>query len=166
MTIDGTSVTLTATVKWVAGSSYVSAFTGTMNGSPVSITFSVNPDGTSPTVTASNIPGHPNATLEVAKETSTGLLKCYEGSYTNATTGKTGTFNLVLSTSLKKWHARSREEGKTEASKVGGTFENDKFSFDAATGITGGSTLSGDNIVDGTWKTDKENGTWSGKRTL
>lgn len=164
MTIDGTSVTLTATVKWSAGSSYVSAFTGTMNGSPVSITFSVNPDGTNPTVTSINIPGHPNATLEVAKETSAGLLKCFEGTYSNATTGKSGTFNLVLSTSLKKWYARSREDGQTEASKITGQFNDNKLTFDG--NVTGGSTLSGDNIVDGTWKTDKENGTWQGKRTL
>lgn len=166
MTIDGTEVTLTATVKWVSGASYVSDFTGTMGGSPVTITFSVNPDGTNPTVTASNIPGHPNATLEIAKETSTGLLKCYEGTYTNATKGTSGTFNLVLSTSLKKWQARSREDGQTEAGKVTGTFDSDKFTFDPSTGITGSSTLSGDNIVDGTWKTDKENGTWTGHRTL
>jgi len=163
MTIDGTAVTLTAAVKWSAGASYVSSFTGTMNGSPVSITFSVNPDGTSPTVTASDIPGHPNATLEIAKETSAGLLKCYEGTYKNTTKGTSGTFNLLLSTSLKKWQARTREDGQTQASKVTGTFDNDKFSFD---GVSGGATLSGDNIIDGTFKTDTENGTWEGKRTL
>lgn len=164
MTIDGTSVTLTASVKWVSGSSYVSAFTGTMNGSPVSITFSVNPDGTNPTVTSSSIPGHANATLEIAKETSASLLKCYEGTYKSIAKGKSGTFNLLLSTSLKKWSARTREDGQTEAGKVTGTFDNNKFSFDG--NVTGGATLSGDNIVDGTFKTDSDNGTWSGKRTL
>lgn len=164
MTIDGTSVTLTASVRWSAGSSYVSSFTGTMNGSPVSITFSVNPDGTNPTVTGMNIPGHPNATLEVAKETSAGLLKCFEGTYANATTGKSGTFNLVLSTSLKKWYARSREDGQTDVSKVNGQFNDNKLTFDG--NMSGGATLSGDNIIDGTFKSDKENGTWSGKRTL
>lgn len=167
MTIDGESVTLTATVKWVAGESFVSPFTGTMGGQPVSITFSVDANGGNPTVTTSSIPGHANATLAVTKETSTSLIKCYEGTYTNATKGKNGTFNLVLSTSLKKWEARSREDGSTEVARVKGTFENDVFTFDGASGgVGGGAKLSGDNITDGTWKSSSENGTWVGKRTL
>jgi hypothetical protein len=167
MTIDGVTVTLTATVKWAAGTSYVSPFTGTMNGSDVSITFSVDQTGANPTVTAMNIPGHPNASLAISKETSTSLVKCFEGTYTNATTGKNGTFDLVLNTTLKKWYARSKEDGATSAGPLEGVFENNKLSFTNGSDVNGSATLSGDNIIDGTWSSGKpENGTWQGKRTL
>ncbi len=167
MTIDGVSVTLTAVVKWAAGTSYVSAFTGTMNGQDVSITFSVDASGGNPTVTASNIPGHPNATLSVSKETSTNLVKCFEGTAKNTTTGKSSTFDLLLSTSLKRWTARVREEGSTGTATVEGTFDGTTLSFDDGKGASGSSTLSGDNITGGTWKNSKpENGTWEAKRTL
>lgn len=167
MDIDGTSVTLTASVRWVAGVSYVSAFTGMMNGQPVSITFSVDADGGNPTVTASNIPGHPAAQLTISKETSTSLVKCFEGTYKNNTTGETGTFDLFLSTGLKKWMAQARKTGDTTSSYIPGTFDGTTLSFDDGHGTTGTATLSGDNLTNGTWKNAKpENGTWEGKRTL
>jgi len=167
MVVDSVSVTLTANVKWASGVSYVSSFTGTMNGQPVSITFSVDATGGSPTVTAMNIPGHPNATLSISKETSTNLVKCFEGTAKNTTTGKSSTFNLLLSTNLKRWTARVREDGSTGAAQVDGTFDGTTLSFDDGKGATGSATLSGDNITGGTWKNSKpENGTWEAKRTL
>ncbi|MCF8450061.1 MAG: hypothetical protein K9G49_09355 [Taibaiella sp.] len=168
MTLDGVAVVLTATVKWVAGASYVSAFTGTMNGQPVSITFSVDATGANPTVIAMSIPGHPNASLTLSKETSTNLIKCFEGTYKNLTTGKNGTFNLTLVTSLKRWYARSKEDGASSTNPLEGTFEDNTLKFGNGTDVSGTSTLSGDNIINGTWSnTSKpENGTWEGKRTL
>ncbi len=165
MTIDGTSVTLTANVKWVSGSSYVSPFTGTMNGQTVTINFSVGADGSNPSVTSMDIPGHPNATLSIAKETSSNLIKCFEGTATNKTTGENVTFDLFLSTSLKKWSATVQD--KSGNGKVDGTFDGTTLSFDDGKGATGSATLSGDNIINGTWKNTKpENGTWEAKRTL
>jgi hypothetical protein len=167
MTIDGVSVTLTATVKWASGTSYVSPFTGTMNGSAVSITFSVDQTGANPTVTAIDIPGHPGATLSISKETSTNLIKCFEGTAKNLTTGKSSTFDLLLSVSLKKWTARVREDGSTGTATVDGSFEGTTLSFDDGKGASGSATLSGDNIINGTWKNSKpENGTWEAKRTM
>ena len=168
MVIDGVSVTLTSTVRWASGVSYVSPFTGTLNGEAVSITFSVDGDGANPTVTAMNIPGHPNASLTLSKETSTNLIKCFEGSYKNVTTGEKGNFNLFLSVSLKKWSAKAKADGGTNAVTVEGTFDGTStLNFDDGKGTSGKSTLTGDNITDGTFKTDKgENGTWEGKRTL
>lgn len=167
MTIDGVAVVLTATVSWVSGASYVSPFTGTMNGQPVSITFSVDANGGNPVVTSMTIPGHPNATLAISKETSTNLIKCYEGTAKNLTTGKTATFDLLLVTSLKRWYARVKEDGATSSSTVEGTFTDNTLSFDDGKGASGTATLSGDNITNGTWKNSKpENGTWEAKRTL
>lgn len=166
MTIDGISATLTATVAWVAGASYVSPFTGTIGGNPVSITFSVDANGGNPVVTSMSIPGHPDATLTIAKETSTNLIKCFEGTAKNNISGKTSTFDLILSTSLKKWQARVKETGSTSSSKVDGTFDNNTLSFDNGD-ASGSATLSGDNIINGTWNNDvPENGTWEAKRTM
>ncbi|MCW3122514.1 MAG: hypothetical protein JWQ38_2006 [Flavipsychrobacter sp.] len=167
MVIDGTSVTLTATVAWASGAAYVSPFTGTLNGEAVSITFSVGADGGTPTITAMNIPGHPNASLTISKETSTNLIKCFEGTYKNTTSGETGNFDLFLSTSLKKWSAKVKSTGGSKSIQVDGTFDGTKLSYDYGQGNNGSATLSGDNIINGVFTTDKpENGTWEAKRTL
>lgn len=168
MVIDSVSVTLTASVSWVAGQSYVSPFVGTMNGQPVSITFQVNADGSSPTVTSMSIPGHPNAVLTVSKETSDNLIKCFEGTVKNNTTGETGTLNLMLSVSLKKWGAIVRPANTSSStSSVNGTFDGTTLKFDDGQGSSGSATLSGDQIINGTWQNNKpENGTWSCNRTL
>ncbi len=167
MVIDGVSCTLTASVDWTAGATYVSAFTGTLNGEPVSITFSVESNGGNPTVTSMNIPGHPNATLTLSKETSDNLIECFEGSATNATTGKKSTFDLTLSTKMKIWTAQVREEGQTTSFTVGGKLEGNTLSFDDGHGDNGKATLTSDKIVDGTWvNTTPEHGTWTATRTL
>ncbi len=167
MTLDGVAVVLTATVKWVAGTAFVSPFTGIMGGQDVSITFSVDASGGNPTVTAINIPGHPNATLSVSKETSSNLIKCFEGTAKNVTSGKSSTFDLVLVSSLGRWYARVKEEGGTSSSTVEGTFTDNTLKFGDGKDVSGTATLSGDNIINGTWKNDKpENGTWEAKRTL
>ncbi len=170
MVIDGTTVTLTASVAWVSGSAYVSDFTGTLNGSPVTIHFSVGSDGTNPVVTSTNIPGHPNAVLAIAKETSTNLLMCFEGTYKSDDGTNTGTLDLFLSTSLKKWHATSEDASGSAGNPVDGTYDGTS----KLTGTTSGSTviqgtLSGDQI-DGTFDagtgSSKDKGTWTAKRTL
>lgn len=167
MVVDGVSVTLTASVAWASGSSYVSPFTGTMNSQPVSITFSVDANGGNPTVTSMSIPGHPNATLTIAKETSDNLIRCFEGVATKNGSTDSSTFDLMLSTSLKSWKAQVRDHGATSSSTVSGTFDGTKLSFDDGKNTSGSATLSGDVISGGTWKNDKaETGTWSAKRTL
>ncbi len=167
MVIDGESVTLTA--NGLNGSSPVTAiFTCSMNAGPVSITLLVNDNGGSPTITAMSIPGHPNATLTIIKETSTNLVKCYEGTYTNATTGKNGTFDLTLSTAQKVWIAQTREDGATQSGQVGGTVDGNTIKFDDGAGASGNATLTDQKISDGTWKNARvpENGTWKATRTL
>jgi hypothetical protein len=167
MVIDGIKDTLTATVKWVAGVSYISSFTGMLGGQPVSINFSVDANGGSPTVTSMSIPGHPNAALTMSKETSDNLIECFEGTVSDITTGETGTFDMMLSTKLKKWSAQVRMSGKTSSSGVDGVIDGTKLSFDDGKGSTGSATLSGDKIIDGTWVNSKpEHGTWAAARTL
>ena len=78
MVIDGITVNLASTVTWVARQAYVADLTGTLNGSVVTIHFSVGPSGSTPTVTSSTILGHPNVSLNIIKETSAGLVECFE----------------------------------------------------------------------------------------
>lgn len=102
MTLDGISASLTSNVSYIDGQPYVAPFTGTYDGSPVSLTFSVAPGGGDPTVISSDIPGHPDAVFALYKETSTSLIEAFEGTY-SITGGETGTFNILLSRALNLW---------------------------------------------------------------
>lgn len=163
MVIDGVTVNLTSTVTYTAGNAYVAPFTGILAGQPVTINFSVGATGSSPTITSSNIPGHPNASILIAKETSKSLIQAFEGTYTT-TKPETGTFNIILSQTLKAWGAVARKTGSTEVSHGNGTISGADL-VDSGNGKTVG-TISGDQI-DG--KFNDSNGvsvTLTGKRTL
>lgn len=163
MIIDGTTVNLSSNVSWTNGQPYVAPFTGTMNGQPVTINFSVGLSGSNPTITSANIPGHPNAIITVVKEPSTSLVECFEGTY-KTTKPESGVFNILLSRSLGLWGGVARQDGTTNSDDVSGTVDaNGKMKDD--NGVVVG-TLSGD-IISGTF-TDNNNTkvTISGKRTL
>jgi len=162
MVIDGTTVTLTSSIQWANGSAYVAPFTGQLNGQTVSITFSVQPDGSDPQILSSDIPGHPNASFTLVKETSNALIECFEGTY-STTRPESGTFNILLSRALGKFGGESRENGQTETDGVSGSINNGTLLDN--TGHTIGS-LSGDTIS-GNFKDSNGNTvTFSGKRTL
>ena len=112
MVLDGVTVNLTASVSIVAGQTYVAPFTGTLSGQPVSITFSVGAIGGTPTVTTSSIPGHPSSSFTIIKETSSSLVEAFEGTY-STTQPESGTFNMVLSRSLKLFGGNSRKNATT-----------------------------------------------------
>lgn len=126
MIIDGTSVTLTSATALVAGQLYVGEFKGSLNGSAVSVTFSVGNSGSGPTILSSNIPGHTNVIFSIAKETSTALVRCFEGSF-QTSENKKGTFNIIVSTLLKGWTGKAREEGSRSTDDISGTFVNNNL---------------------------------------
>ena len=126
MVIDGITVNLTSAVTWVAGQAYTAPFTGTLNGSSVTINFSVGLSGGTPTVTSSNIPGHPNASIDIIKETSSNLVECFQGNYTT-TLPETGTFNLIILRSLNRWTGIARKTGGTTSSTGTGIISNNKL---------------------------------------
>jgi hypothetical protein len=79
---DGTSAKLTNTslANWTPGTAITNAvFSGIWNGESVSLTFSCSANGTNPTLTVT-VPGH-TVNVSIYKETSTTLVKCYEGTY-------------------------------------------------------------------------------------
>lgn len=161
MVIDGITVNLTSAVTWVAGQAYTAPFTGMLNGSPVTINFSVGLSGSTPTVTSSNIPGHPNASLNIIKETSSNLVECFEGSY-STTLPETGVFNLIILRTLNKWTAVSRKTGSNTSNTGNGIISNNKLidstQNNQAIGTLNNDVMSG-NFVDGNGKTVALNGT-------
>lgn len=162
LTIDGASAELTSTITWDGGRAYTAPFTGSLNGQNITIEFSVGMDGSEPTITSASIPGHPNATFMIAKEASTALIECYEGTY-QTTKPEDGTFNLILSRSINLWGAIARESGQSEADDISGIITNNKLIGPNGT-IMG--TLSNDQIS-GSFKDDNNNTvTIKGKRTL
>lgn len=163
MILDGTTVNLTASVAWVTGVSYVSPFTGTLNGSPVTIQFKVDANGSNPVAIATNIPGHSTAQLNIAKETSNALLECFEGTY-ESSRPESGTFNLMVSRPQGKMGGSSRKNGSTSNGDFDGTITSDgKLMIDGTNYI---GTINGDSI-DGTFKDDEARTvTVKGKRTL
>jgi hypothetical protein len=162
LVIDGVSLELTSAVTWDGSQSYTAPFTGTLNGQTVTIQFSVGMNGTSPTVISSNIPGHPNAEFLIAKEASSALIECYEGTY-HSTLPEDGTFNLLLSRAANRWAAIVRENGEVDTDDEDGT-------------IVGNQLLNSDGKNIGTLNNDEINGSFKdgggrsvtvkGKRTL
>ena len=164
MVIDGITVNLTSAVSIVAGQTYVAPFTGTLNGSAVSITFSVSSIGANPTVTTSSIPGHPTSSFAIIKETSASLVECFEGTY-STTKPETGTFNLILSRGLKLHSGVARKDGSTGTNSFDGTINANNELIDASSNKYL-ATLAGDNLsgkfVDGNGSTVNV----TGKRTF
>jgi hypothetical protein len=164
MVLDGTTILLTATVTPTAGQDYVSPFTGTYNGSPISITFSVAYNGTVPTIVTSDIPGHPNATFQIYKETSTSLIEAFEGTFTTSD-GDSGVFNIVLSREFGGYSGIAKNNQTNELSEIEGYYEdNGDITNEDGTVVYG--RISGD-VLHGSF-TDGDNDvvTINGQRTL
>lgn len=159
LTVDGakTSFTTTQTVQQNEATSVVFK-----NGNN-SFTFVVGANGSDPIVKDIVISGHPEAAIVVIKETSTDLVKCYEGTFDG---GDAGVFNAAVSGKWIRGLAFSTAYNKTWP--VTGTVSGNNIdaSGSAGSGDFKGS-ISGDNIS-GSWKNSIADisGTWSGKRTL
>ena len=161
LTIDGTSIELTSNVSWEGTENYVAPFTGSLNGQPIAILFSVEMNGSQPLISSANIPGHPNAQFTIVKETSNALIECFEGTY-HSSNSEDGTFNILLSRTLNKWGGIARENGGNETDDINGTIVNNKLIDDGGTAV---GTLSGDEI-NGKFTDDDGENTVKGKRTL
>lgn len=157
VSFDGQNATLTcqSLSSWTPGQPINGAvFTGTFNGQAITATFSVGANGQNPQVQV-NIPGH-TVTVAVYKETSTALVKNYEGSYTG---DDNGTFNMTLHGS--EYSIVISNGGIMVDDLVNGAIDHLTNDNVAVKG-----SFSGDN-VSGTWDDNKgKKGTWAGKRTL
>jgi len=164
MVLDGTTIILTSAITPTAGQSYVSPFTGTYNGSPITITFSVAANGSAPTIVTSDIPGHPNASFQVYKETSTSLIEAFEGTFSRSG-GDTGVFNIILSKELGGYSGIAKNNNTNEISEIEGYYEdNGDITNDDGTVVYG--RISGDELQGSFRDEDNELVTIRGQRTL
>jgi uncharacterized membrane protein len=128
-----------------------------------SFTFTVSANGSNPTITNLIINGHPNAALLVVKETSTVLIKCFEGTFSGT---YSGTFNAVIYGNIIK--AISRETPYSGIYTNDGTVNNNQInaSGTSSSGAVFVGNLIGNNFS-GTWSrtSDNANGTFTGVRT-
>ena len=128
-----------------------------------SFTFTVSANGSNPTITNLIINGHPNAALLVVKETSTVLIKCFEGTFSGT---YSGTFNAVIYGNIIK--GISRETSDENIVTADGTVNNNQInaSGNASNGAVFVGNLSSNNFS-GTWSrtSDNANGTFTGVRT-
>ncbi len=161
LVLDGQTINLAAATPWSSGSSYISAFTGMLNGQPVTVNFEVGSDGSTPIITSSNIPGHPNAEFTVVKETSTMLIEGFQGTYTEGTS-TSGVFNILLSRDANIWGGSSRENGDTTSQSHSGIIDNNRIMEDG----THIGTLNGDNISGSFVNSSSQTVTLLGRRTL
>lgn len=160
MVLDGTTANLTSSVSVIDGEPYVAPFTGTFNGSAVSVVFSVGAGGGQPTMISSDIPGHPNTVFELYKETSTSMIEAFEGDITAP--GETGTFNIIMARSIGTWGYIVQINGSESTETGSGTISGNDL-------ITDGDnigTITGD-VINGTFVNgNNETIVISGQRTL
>jgi len=128
-----------------------------------SFTFTVAANGANPTITNLIMNGHPDAAVLVVKETSTALVKCFEGTYIG---GEHGIFNAVIYNNQIKALVRSiTYQSDFEAN---GTVSNNQITAtgSVSSGASFQGTLSGNNFS-GNWSNTLAglSGTWSGTRT-
>jgi hypothetical protein len=128
-----------------------------------SFSFTVSANGSNPTITNLIINGHPNAALLVVKETSSVLIKCFEGTFSG---GYSGTFNAVIYGNILKGITRGTSD--IDIVTADGTVENNQINAmgNASNGATFVGNLNG-NTFSGTWTlaSDNSNGTFTGVRT-
>lgn len=140
-------------------------------GNTVNLSLSISADGSNPKVDTIIIPGHPYATAYLVKETSSALVKVYEGTYKSNVKGDKGVLNATLVGSsmtgivFNSPCTSSRNDciNYFRGTVSGNTFQGSALFGDAI--ING--TVNGDEMT-GTYSTqrDRDNGTWSLRRTL
>lgn len=162
MVLDGVSVPLTSSVVVVDGQAYVAPFTGTFNGSAISMTFSVGLGGANPTIVSSSIPGHPNTVFLLSKETSTSLIEAFQGTYTYD--GQTGVFNIVIARSVSKWGYAEKNNQTLATSSGNGTLNSSGQLLDKDNKIV--ATITGDLIHGSSTNSSGKTVVIDGKRTM
>jgi hypothetical protein len=149
--LDGKEVTLTTTSlgNWTPGQAITNAvFTGSWNGVSVSLTFSCGADGSNPTASVT-VPGH-SVNVSMSKETSTTLVKCYEGTYVDhrQTGNVNGTWNFVIYGNIGVgYHYDSQNSGAIAGTVSGNTLTMDIGTLTITDTSVSGTLNNGDNDI-------------------
>lgn len=158
LNFDGSQATLTSESfsTWKPGQPIKNAkFTGTINGKKADVVFSVDSTGKKPTIEVI-IPGH-NVLGALYKETSTTLVKSYEGVYTG---DRTGPFNMTF------YGDKVAIITNSKTFVIMDTMMNNAIDV-LEEGMEVRGKVDAD-VVKGDWRDSYINiqGTWTGKRTL
>ncbi len=124
--------------------------------------FSVDADGSNPTVSNIHISGHPEAAISVGKEESDVQVYCYTGTFIeDGVLG--GTWNIIIYGN-KVTGAVLPTDGQV-LPFIEGTISNNVITGSLPDTATISGTISG-NTINGTWVSDTGNGTWTVTRKL
>lgn len=127
--------------------------------------FTVNSDGSNPTITNIHINGHSNAVVRVLKEESYAQAYCFEGTFTEQ--GGNGTLNLVVK--------KDKVEGLFIPADfqvippLKGTITNNNITATIGEGPSQVATITGiisGNNIKGGWSSNTGSGSWEAHRTL
>ena len=158
ITVDGKTLTFTST-ETVKANEAINGITFTSGSN--SFKFYASADGSTCSVSDIIVAGHPKAAIDIIKEKSTVLVKCYEGTFTGDVKG---TFNLAIAQGRLRGIAKP--EGDNSPNGFYGQVDDSGNinAYDDNVSITG--KINGD-AVSGNWNDPKNNrkGTWTGKRT-
>lgn len=159
VSFDGKNATLTSTSLsgWAPGQAITNAlFTGTIDGQNIEALFSVGANGQNPSVQVM-IPGH-TVTVAIYKETSTSLIRNFEGTYAG---GDQGIFNMVI---VGDQYSIVSDDGDEPMES---TLVNGKVDLNH-NGVEVKGEFNGTDYIEGTWKDNNnvKEGTWTGNRTL
>ncbi len=161
--LDGVTVSFSSGTLPQTGQPYTATFAGTINGQPASINFSVGADGSSPVITAASIPGHPNTGFGLLKETSSGLVESFEGTWKESSSTNGGTLNMVVSRTANSWNVVKGDSGNPPQ-YFNGSISGNNLICNCPLGLSIIGTFSGDQ-ADGQYNSTN-NGTWTIRRTL
>ncbi|WP_153799199.1 hypothetical protein [Foetidibacter luteolus] len=158
VTLDNKQDTLITTSSVQDGQDITGAY---FSGKFSSLYFNVNANGTNPTASLS-IDDHPEISVIVKKETSSQLVRCFEGSIAG---NDFGPFTALIQGNIITGLSKSGRFNQSYL--VDGTINGNNISGTASSGATFTGKLN-NNTCAGQWenKADALKGTWSGKRTL
>lgn len=126
-------------------------------------TFTVAASGANPSISDLVISGHVDAILLVVKETSTALVKCFEGTYNGS---DAGILNAVIYNNKFTALVKSTTTVGFDAVAEGTVKDNKINAGSVSSGETFNGTLTGNDFV-GNWDNSLsgDSGTWKGTRT-
>jgi len=159
VTFGGSSRTLTTTGldSWTSGQDIIGvAFAS----GDWTMTITIVADGSSFDVNSINLGGVTSVNGALSKETSTALIKVYEGTYSGDDSGK---WNFILQNGL----INGLYAGGSGSDNFSGSVSGTTIAIATGGTVTASGTMSADgNTTSGNWTGSSTSGTWSGSRTL
>jgi hypothetical protein len=158
--LDGTTYNFTTTGNVIQNQVIVKI---TFKSGNMSFDFAADADGSNAIISNIEIEGHPLAHIEILKEKSYAIIKCYQGTYSGT---DSGVFNVYISNGYI--YGLIKPEDSSQSAAIYGTVTNDITISASIFKTTISGSVNGDNI-NGTWIDTEdpiEKGTWSGHRTL